>query len=318
MCECGPGWLYDYKIRCDSTCHACGKLFQKQWIGHESPSHKSEGQLYVDVARKAELSERYEKAKSSGNKELCEMLELLDPTFAKGKEKTAYQQLHDANHRFLSAQRKAEKAFDKAATLRVQANEAEKEAIKLLAESQTAEKSLAEARALYNSKTGMPSESTDDKLLAAAPEALRGDAEVQAAIKMVHDLLAKKAASMPETELEAAARRQQRDVSQADDAERPPPAKKTNLGGGLSAPAGEGADSKFGDASLDTGTMEVDSGKHDGGGGTSSASRGTEVPTQEERDEGKDETWKNARADLIEKAKKETEKIASGEGATPG
>ena len=83
------------------------------------------------MAKHADLSEKFRKAKDAGDAQLMVALVLVEPTLAsmdKTPEVLPHVSLQNATQSFLAAQKKVERAFDRAANLRLQSAEAEKEA----------------------------------------------------------------------------------------------------------------------------------------------------------------------------------------------
>ena len=77
-----------------------------------------------------------QKARSSGDANLIAAFALVGPSLVdvdKAPDVSPHNVLQQATQTFLAAQRKVDKAFDRAAQLRLQAEDAEKESVRLLA-----------------------------------------------------------------------------------------------------------------------------------------------------------------------------------------
>ena len=192
-CGCGKLWLYNEKITASTKCGFCGTFLAK-----EKESHESDNLRFVGKATQEMLQARYKAAMESGNKQMADFIVEVHPEVAKSQEKKPLQALQDVSQRLASAEKKMDKCFDRAANLRKQADDAEKEALQNYIDVQKLKREVECARKLFSERNGIlesvggagaPAEKCKQVWL---PQKLQEDPEITAVLNTLHTLIEQK------------------------------------------------------------------------------------------------------------------------------
>ena len=156
--------MFDHKINESAVCGKCGAFYQDSWKAPEGAKHKPEAMSYLDAAKMGILKQKYAalKAKGTASDDLVELLGVLHPELREEQptKKSPYQAFQEAHQAFMAAQKRNEKAFDKAADLSLRLEDAQAEATEALVAAQKAEAALAEARKAYAAHSGLAAAAT--------------------------------------------------------------------------------------------------------------------------------------------------------------
>ena len=196
--KCGPAsWVYNHRLKADSVCKACGTAWQKQWDAPENAGRGNGHMSYSDACRMAMVKERYKEAQDAGNGELVRCLQEIYPQLVDKKENKPdpWVQYQSANQKFVSVQKKHQKAMDRLVQARISYDEAQTAAVQIGIELKMAEQALLVEREKYSSAKGLEagadllgmakngSSGLAAKLLGGLSEELAGDPEMAQKLK---------------------------------------------------------------------------------------------------------------------------------------
>lgn len=154
VCGCNANWMYNDKIESWSRCSRCGDSFQAAKARYEAANSSPREKDAKDS--KNEVRKQKEAARAAGNDSLLALLDKAYPTGGgpSAEESEPIKALNAAHHAVSKARSKSDKAVERAATLQVQLEAAEKEAAQALAAVTESEESLAKAKEQYAASSG--------------------------------------------------------------------------------------------------------------------------------------------------------------------
>ena len=148
LCECGKGWMFCHKIKPQSHCNRCGAYYMAQaaWAG----SQPIDASKHMEVTERSKFLQQIAKYQEEGKVEIVDALKKLHPAWVPAESKPDLLGRHTAaSQKAIGAQRRAEKAVEKAALLAVSLEEARVHAAKCLDEQRLAEVEARKEREAY-------------------------------------------------------------------------------------------------------------------------------------------------------------------------